>query len=356
MEAFVNKLSLKDDVGDLNNANEAQLGSVGVIRLPPIVGYVALHVTSTKLQLLQAKGVFGGLDHENPHDHIQNFVDVCSPFSLKNILQESVRLQLFPFSLMGGSNQVVSESTEELHCVLGRNYRCILHKILPPSKMVNLSNNIRNFKRVDGEPIHETWLRFQKLLLQCLTHGLSGNVILQYFYQSLDSVNKGVADHLSQEGIMLQPFQVASSLLDEMTKTNQAWVLARAIYNMGGNQVWNTLNEEERRVYNQDCTEQNHLWKREDNHEEYHMQSSDSPRSKCSSGNLRVEELLSRILEKIQGSDDMHREMKADFLSLNNKVNSHADAIKQLECQMSQLSTQLEHKLFEKRVDEYTRS
>jgi len=36
-------------------------------------------------------------------------------------------------------------------------------------------------------------------------------------------MNKGVADQLARGGIMLQPCEVASSLLDEMTKINQAW-------------------------------------------------------------------------------------------------------------------------------------
>jgi len=56
------------------------------------------------------------------------------PFSIKNISQESVWLQLFPLSLMGGSDQVVSSSTEGFDYLLGRAYQGILHKIFPSFK------------------------------------------------------------------------------------------------------------------------------------------------------------------------------------------------------------------------------
>ncbi|XP_049368154.1 uncharacterized protein LOC125833036 [Solanum verrucosum] len=45
------------------------------------------------LQLLQAKSIFGGFYHENPHEHIRNFVKTYSLFSLKDISQESIRLR-----------------------------------------------------------------------------------------------------------------------------------------------------------------------------------------------------------------------------------------------------------------------
>jgi len=48
-------------------------------------------------------------------------------------------------------------------------------------------------------------------------------LLLQYFNRSLDSVNKGIADQLVQGGIMLQPFEVASFLLNGMARVNQAW-------------------------------------------------------------------------------------------------------------------------------------
>ncbi|WMV55093.1 hypothetical protein MTR67_048478 [Solanum verrucosum] len=96
-------------------------------------------------------------------------------------------------------------------------------EILPPSKMMILRDSIQGFKRLEGEPIHERWLRFKKLVPQCQTHGLPNNVLLQYFYRSLNLVNKGVVDQLVPGSIMKQPYEVVYQFLDCMTKINKAW-------------------------------------------------------------------------------------------------------------------------------------
>ncbi|WMV32881.1 hypothetical protein MTR67_026266 [Solanum verrucosum] len=88
--------------------------------------------------------------------------------------------------------------------------------------MMTLQDSIQSFKCLEGEPIHETLLRFKKLVLQCPIHGLPDNVLLQYFYRSLDSINKGVADQLSLGGLMQKPYVIAAQLLDGMTTINRA--------------------------------------------------------------------------------------------------------------------------------------
>jgi len=60
------------------------------------------------------------------------------------------------------------------------------------------------------------------MVLQCQTHGLQDNVLLQNFYRSLDSVNKGVTDQLSLIGLMQHPYEITFEFLDYKTNINRA--------------------------------------------------------------------------------------------------------------------------------------
>lgn len=54
------------------------------------------------------------------------------------------------------------------------------------------------------------------LLLQCPYHGLRDHLLQQYFYQSLDAVNKDNANQLICGGIMRQTCAAISTFFDEI--------------------------------------------------------------------------------------------------------------------------------------------
>uniref|UniRef100_M1DPL1 Gag-pol polyprotein n=1 Tax=Solanum tuberosum TaxID=4113 RepID=M1DPL1_SOLTU len=107
----------QDDIGSLNDVNEPHandfhlMGGIRAIRLPPAERNAVFHITSTMLQLLQLKGLFNGLAQEDPHEHLRNFVDLCRPFSFKNISQESVRLRRFDATTYAKAAQLLDGMT-----------------------------------------------------------------------------------------------------------------------------------------------------------------------------------------------------------------------------------------------------
>lgn len=150
-------------------------------------------------------------------------MDVCSPFSFRVVTQEAIQLRLFPFFLSREVVRWLAELLQDSIISWEELLDVFLERSFPPLKMVKLRKSIENFNRVDGEPLHEMWLRFQKLLLQCRNHGVPDHLLIQYFYASLDAVNKGIVNKLVRRSILKEMFAATSALLDDMMKINQAW-------------------------------------------------------------------------------------------------------------------------------------
>lgn len=143
-----------DNAGDVNDIYINFIATNGAIWLLPTIGRKIFHVTWTILQVFQMRGTFGGLDHMNPHEHLQNFVDIHVIFLFNNISQDLIWLRLFPFSLTGEATRWLAELPNDTITSWKELTDAFLERFFPPSRMFKLRDNIQNFKRVGGEPLH----------------------------------------------------------------------------------------------------------------------------------------------------------------------------------------------------------
>jgi len=90
-----------------------------------------------------------------------------------------------------------------------------------PIEVMMFRDRILTFKQLEGERIHESWLRFEALPVRLPTHEIPDVVLLECFYKSLGPGNKVLVDQLIPIGIAQQPYVIEAQLRDHMAERNQ---------------------------------------------------------------------------------------------------------------------------------------
>ncbi|GJX74836.1 reverse transcriptase domain-containing protein, partial [Tanacetum coccineum] len=161
------------------------------VRMTGIVGLLQL-VTSSQ---------FHGFKKDNPHAHIPWFNKITSTLKYKNIPHDAIKLMLFPFSLEGDAQiWLEKEPPHSIHT-----WEDIVSKFVnyffPPSKTMNLKNDITNFQQKFDETFSEAWDHFKDLLRKCPQHSFSELHQIDTFYNALtqsdqDSLNAAAGGNL----------------------------------------------------------------------------------------------------------------------------------------------------------------
>lgn len=118
----------------------------GAIIPSPLAPGAKLNITSTMIQLLNLKGLFGGLPGDDPNLYLVNYVTICKSFDNTGVVQNAIRLSLFPLSLSGEATLWQNELTPNSITHWSELKEAFLEWFFPPSRRVQLRYKIINFR------------------------------------------------------------------------------------------------------------------------------------------------------------------------------------------------------------------
>nr|XP_009592613.1 uncharacterized protein LOC104089426 [Nicotiana tomentosiformis] len=188
---------------------------------PRITGHFELK--QSMIQLLHASGQFMGLPHEDPQQHILNFLEISDTYITNGFTPDYVRLTLFPLSLLGEAKQWLK--AEPANSITSWNdlARKLLARFFPSSKTAKIRSEIVAFKQKAGESLYSAWDRFKGLLRDYPHHNQTNEVLAHTFIEGLHHETNIVVDVAVGGQVLEKGFNEIYALLNKFSKSNTDW-------------------------------------------------------------------------------------------------------------------------------------
>nr|GEW47922.1 reverse transcriptase domain-containing protein [Tanacetum cinerariifolium] len=123
---------------------------------------------------------------EDPHAHLCYFNKITSTMRVSNVLNSTIKLMLFPFSLEGAARFWLEKEPPRSIITWDDHVSKFINQFFPPSKTTNLRNEITRFQQRFDESFSEAWDRFNDLLRACPHYAFSELHQLDTFYNVLN--------------------------------------------------------------------------------------------------------------------------------------------------------------------------
>ena len=110
------------------------------------------------------------------------------------VTEEQIKLRAFPFPLADSAKEWLYYLPSETITTWNRMKKAFLGRYFLASKAANIRKEICRIRQYNGETLYEYWERFKKLFASCPHHQISEQLLIQYFYERLLSMEKSMID------------------------------------------------------------------------------------------------------------------------------------------------------------------
>ncbi|XP_027184182.1 uncharacterized protein LOC113782489 [Coffea eugenioides] len=188
------------------------------ITFPTLAENTAFELKSGLIHLLPS---FHGLSGEEPHKQVKEFEVVCFSMKPLGVTEEQIRLRAFPFSLKDAAKDWLYYLPAVSITTWVQLKKKFLKKFFPASRAASLRKEICSIKQYSGESLYEYWEIFNKLCTRCPQHQISEQLLIQYFYEGLQSTNRSIIDAASGGTLANKTPKEAWELIEAMAENSQ---------------------------------------------------------------------------------------------------------------------------------------
>ena len=168
---------------------------------------------------IQMLSTFHGEPHEDPYQHLDDFLEICSIIHIQDLPNDALKLILFPFSLKDRAKTWL-RSIGKIITTWKDLEQEFLKKFFPIGLTNSFRRAITGFLQFPDEKFHESWERFQGLLRRCRHHGFQKWQIVQSFYDGLTESNKRSVDMSCGGDFMSKNEDEAYSLFENLSENS----------------------------------------------------------------------------------------------------------------------------------------
>ncbi|PIN21584.1 hypothetical protein CDL12_05712 [Handroanthus impetiginosus] len=205
-----------------NERTLRELAAPNLTQQPLCIEYPQLDVPfELKSGLIHLLPTFRGLENEDPHKHLKELHVVCSSMKPQGVTDEQIKLRAFPFSLADKAKDWLFYLSPGSIRTWIDMVRLFLDKFFPASRATNIRKEICGVKQRDTETLHENWERFKQLCVSCPQHGISEQLLIQYFYEGLLPMERRMMDAASGGAVVNKTPSEARNLISTMVANSQ---------------------------------------------------------------------------------------------------------------------------------------
>ncbi|XP_016748333.1 uncharacterized protein [Gossypium hirsutum] len=139
----------------------------------------------------------------------------------QGVTEDQIKLRAFPFSLVDSAREWLFYLPPESVNTWSDMSRLIFDRFFPAARETELRRDIVGIYQKDTESLYNYWERYKKLCVSCPQHGLTEQLLLQYFYEGLLQMEMKMIDAVSGGALVNMTPQRARELITMAANSQQ---------------------------------------------------------------------------------------------------------------------------------------